>query len=82
MMLNLSLFCKSGICSTLWPVDTSYRISIYNHMSNSEDITPADIFTRTKFTNNKIKDIHVCGYPVYVLNPVLQQGHKILKWNP
>ena len=33
---------------------TSYAAYIYNHIPNSEDIAPADIFTGTKFTCQKL----------------------------
>ena len=61
---------------------TRYATYIYNHMPNSEDITPDDLFTGTKFTYHKIKDIHLWDCPVYVLDPTLQQGLKLLKWKP
>ena len=43
---------------------------------------PADIFTGTKFTLHKLKDIHVRDCPVYVLDTTLQQGSKLPKWHP
>ena len=31
---------------------------------------------------HKLKYIHMWGFPVYVLDPTLQQGHKLPKWQP
>ena len=61
---------------------TSYSTYIYNHMHNDEDIEPPDIFTGTKFTRHKLIYIHVWGFPVYVLDTTLQQGHKLPKCQP
>ena len=58
---------------------TSYAIYILNFMPNAEDISPAYIFTGTKFTCHKLKDINVLVCPVYVLDPMLQQGRKLPK---
>ena len=61
---------------------TSYASYIYNHMPNSEYILPADLFTGTKFTCHKLKYIHLLVCPIYVLDPTLQQGHKLPKCQP
>ena len=82
MMLHLSLFWKNIICSNLRPIDTSYDTYIYNHMTNAEDIVPADIFTGTKFPRHKLKYLHMWVFSVYVLDPTLQQGCKLLNFHP
>ena len=48
-------------------------------MPNSEEIAHADIFIGTKFHRHNLKYIHMWGYPVYVLDPTLQQGCKLPK---
>ena len=82
VMLHSSLLCENGIGSNLWTVDTSYNTYIYNCMTNAEDIVPSYLFPGTNFPCHKLKDIHGWGFPVYVLNPTLQQGRKLLKWHP
>ena len=82
MMIHLSLLWKNGIGSNLWPMATSYSTYTYNHMPNAEEIAPTDIFTGTKFTCNKLKYIHVWGCPVYLLDPIIQQGRKLPKCQP
>ena len=80
MMLHLSLFWKNGIGSNLWPMATSYSNYILNQMLNAEYIAPDYLFNGTKFPCNKLKYIHVWGCTVYVLDPTLQQGRKLPKW--
>ena len=55
---------------------------IHNHLPNDHDIAPADLFTGTQISRHKLKDIHVWGCPVYILDPTLQQGKKLPRWEP
>ena len=82
VMLHSSILWKDVIGLNLWPIVTSYITYIYNHMPNYEDIVTADIFTGTKFLRHKLKDNHMWGCPVYVLNSTLQQGRRFPKWKP
>jgi hypothetical protein len=46
-------------------------------------LAPIEVFTSTKFQNYKhLERCHVWGSPVFVLDPALQDGKKIPKWNP
>ena len=49
-----------------------YAISIYNHLPNERGIAPADLFTGTQINCHKLKDPHVWGCSVYLLDPTLQ----------
>ena len=60
----------------------NYTIYIYNHLHNERGIFPPDLFIGTKIPRHKLKDIHVWGCPAYVLDPTLQQGNKIPRWDP
>ena len=71
---------KNGIRSKLWPMANSYSNYILNQMLNAEYIAPDYLFNGTKFPCNKLKYIHVWGCTVYVLDPTLQQGRKLPKW--
>jgi hypothetical protein len=82
MMLHTSIRWKNGVDASLWPMATNYATYIYNHMPNSEGIAPIDLFAGTQFPRHKLKDIHVFGCPVYVLDPTLQSGKKLPKWQP
>ena len=82
MMLHSSIHWKNRINSSLWPMATSCVAYIYNRFPNKAGVAPADLFMGTQFPCHKLKDIHVWGCPVCILNPMLQQGHKLPKWQP
>ena len=82
LLLHASLRWKSGIDSSLWPMAVDYATYIHNHLPNDHGIAPADLFTGTQIPRHKLKDIHVWGCPVYVLDPTLQQGKKLPRWEP
>ena len=81
-MLHLSLCCKNGFGSNLWPMDTSYDTYIYDHTPNAKEIATADLFTGTKLHHHNLEYIHVWGCPVYVLETTLQKGRKLPKRHP
>ena len=82
MLLHASLHWKEGIDSSLWPMAVEYASYIYNNLPNTNGIAPADLFTGTQIPRHKLKDIHVWGCPVFVLDPTLQQGKKLPRWEP
>ena len=82
LLLHASLHWKEGIDSSLWPMAVEYATYIYNNTPNQNGIAPADLFTGVQIPRHKLKDIHVWGAPVYVLDPTLQQGRKLPKWEP
>ena len=45
-------------------------------------ISPNDIFLGTRVPRYKLRNMHMWGCPVYVLNPSLQAGKKIPHWEP
>ncbi len=51
---------------------------IPNHLSS---LTPLELLTKTKANHHDLLRTHVWGFPVYVLDPKLQDGQKIPKWN-
>ena len=44
-------------------------------------LTPMELLTKTKTDHRDILRSHVWGCPTYVLDPSLQSGKKIPKWN-
>ena len=60
------------------------QLHIWNHLPRGDTkLTPIEIFTGEKFANHDhLKRMHVWGCPVFVLDPKLQDGKKIPKWNP
>ena len=82
MMLHLSLRWEQGIDSLLWPMAVDYATHVYNHLPGPNGKCPADLFTGALITCHQLKNIHVWGCPVYVLDPTLQQGKKLPCWEP
>ena len=82
LLLHAALHWKSGIDSSLWPLAVSYAAYLYNHLPNAQGIAPADLFTRVQIPRHKLKSFHTWGCPVYVLDPKLQQGKKLPRWEP
>eukprot|EP00956_Cyclotella_meneghiniana_P031962 scaffold85834_cov44-Cyclotella_meneghiniana.AAC.3 len=67
---------------SFWALAMSYAIWCYNHVpSTRHGLTPEELWSRTKSARSEIKRAHVFGCPVYVLDPKLQDGQSIPKWN-
>ena len=68
----------------LWPFALEHAAHVWNHMPRCDSkIAPIELFTNEKLTDyNAIARLHVWGCPVYVLDPKLQDGKKVPKWNP
>ena len=83
LILHASAHWKNGIDSSLWPMaPVTYAAHLYNHLPNAEGLCPADIFTGSTVPRHQIKDLHVWGCPIYVLDPQLQGGQKLPRWEP
>jgi hypothetical protein len=82
LMLHASSHWKDGIDASLWPMAVQYATYLYNHLPNAQGLCPADLFTGSTIPRHRLKDIHVWGCPVYVLDPQLQAGQKLPRWQP
>jgi hypothetical protein len=65
-------------------IDELSSVHLYNHTPTlNAGIAPIELFTGTKSDHSALKNAHVWGCPVYVLEPSLTQaGGKIPKWQP
>lgn len=59
-----------------------YAEYLYNHLPNDKGIAPTDIFSGIQTPWHKLQDMHVWGCPTHVLDPNLQEGKKLLRWQP
>jgi hypothetical protein len=82
LLLHASSHWPDGLDGTLWPMAVDHAVYLYNTLPNSHGICPADLFTGTTIPRHKLRDLHVWGCPVYVLDPTLQQGKKLPRWQP
>ena len=56
---------------------------MHNHTPRKHDgLAPVEIWTRSKSTHTQLVNAHPWGIPAYVLNPRLQDGFKIPRFDP
>jgi hypothetical protein len=66
----------------LWPFAMKQAEWLYNRIPNRRTgLTPLEVFTKERADHRDLLRAHVWGCPVYVLDPILQDGKKIPKWN-
>ena len=83
LMIHASLHWPEAYDDSLWPMAVSYAADLYNHMPSMESgLSPAEIYSGAKSNHSLLKNAHPWGCPVYVLEPKLQDGAKIPKWQP
>ena len=67
----------------LLPFAMSHAVHLHNHLPRRIDkLSPIEIFTQSKCTYSQLKNAHPWGVPVYVLDPRLQDGFKIPRFDP
>ena len=84
MMIHSALHWPDSHNLDQWPMAMDHAVWIWNNLpSEGDGISPEEKFTRQKAPNyNHLRAAHVWGSPCYVLDPKLQDGHKIPKWSP
>jgi hypothetical protein len=61
----------------------SYAVHLHNHTPRRQDgLCPVEIWSKSKSNHSHLKNAHPFGCPVYVLDPRLQDGFKIPRWEP
>ena len=69
--------------TALWPMAVNHAVYLWNHVPDpATGLCSADLFTKTRFEQSKLLDVHVFGCPVYVLDKTIADGKKIPKWKP
>ena len=83
MMLHASIRWPETADATLWPMAVDYAVHVYNHVPGARTgQSPIDIFTGSLVPRHGLKDLHVWGCPCYVLDPKMQNGIKLPRWEP
>lgn len=65
-----------------WLLALKMAVDIHNTTPGASGLSPEEIFSKQKHQPDRLVDVHTFGCPVFVLDPTLQQGHKIPKWQP
>jgi hypothetical protein len=84
MLLHQALHWPDQTQLDLWPFALEHAVYLWNHLPRKDSLmAPVELFTGASFDNfEHIQRARVWGCPVYVLDPKLQDGHKIPKWDP
>eukprot|EP00804_Cyclotella_cryptica_P031100 CCRYP_011717-RC/>CCRYP_011717-RC protein AED:0.72 eAED:0.31 QI:0/-1/0/1/-1/0/1/0/345 len=83
-MVHVSLhWSERGVDDlALWGFAVKHAAWLYNRIPNSTSgLTPLELLTKTQADHRDLLWSHVWGCPVFVLDPKLQDGKKIPKWN-
>ena len=83
MMLHSAIHWPNMADQALWPMAVAHAVYIYNHVPLTElGVSPSDLFTKTRWEQQKFHDLLVWGCLVYVLDKQLSDGKKIPHWKP
>ena len=83
MMIHAALHWPDEFDENLWPFALSYAAWVYNHTPRLDShLSPNEIFCGVRNNCKHLRRAKVWGAPTYVLDPKLQDGHKIPKWRP
>ena len=83
MLIHSALHWPQLSDAALWPMAVAHAVYIWNHVPNpSTGLSPADLFTKTRWKLWQFLDLHVFGCPTYVLDSKLSDGKKLPRWSP
>jgi hypothetical protein len=82
MLLHAILRWPQAVSIEMWPFAVKLAVDIHNATPGPSGLSPEEIFSRQKARQDRLADFHTFGCPVFVLEPRLQQGLKIPKWQP
>jgi hypothetical protein len=82
-MLHTAYFWPENANICLWPQAVNYAVWVFNHLPFIKNgVGPNKMWSCTRFLTNGLNRAYVFGCPIYILDPQLQNGHKIPKWEP
>ena len=82
MMLHAKMRWPKAIGTKLWPMAMKHAQHLYNNVPNMNNVCPLDMILKTTVPRNHLRNMHVWGSPCYVLDPKLQDGGHIPKFEP
>ncbi|CAJ1961247.1 unnamed protein product [Cylindrotheca closterium] len=83
MLLHQMLHWPDEADHKLWPFAMDHAVYLWNHLPREDTKqAPIELMGGAKIDHHQwFKRLHVWGSPVYVLDPRLQDGKKIPKWD-
>ena len=84
MLLHVRIHWPDEFDPALWPFAVDYAVWIYNNMplADRANMSPNELFSKSKVGCSMLQRARVFGCPCYVLDSRLQDGRKIPKWKP
>ena len=70
------------VTSELWSTAVDYVMYLYNNLLNEQEISSADLFSEFTMPRYTLRDCHIWGCSVYVLDLALAAGKKLPRWQP
>ena len=83
MMIHAILHNPGEVQMDLWPFAIKYAVYIWNKMPRMESgLSPEEVFYNIKSDHEELRQAKCWGCPAYVLDPKLQDGKSLPRWNP
>ena len=83
MLLHAMIHWPEETELNLWPFAVDYAVYLWNLMPREKSgLSPTELFYATKSNHEELQNAKVWGCPVYVLDPTLQDGKKLPRWQP
>jgi hypothetical protein len=82
MMLHAKMRWPKAVKTELWPMAMKHAECIVNRVPRMNNVCALDVMLKTVVPRHGLQQLHVWGAPCYVLEPKLQDGHKIPKFSP
>ena len=83
MILHAAIHWPEETTMDLWPLAMDYAIYLWNRMPRKDSgFAPMEIFCGCKLDKQILRNCHVWGCPTYVLDPRIQDGKKLPRWQP
>jgi hypothetical protein len=83
MILHAAIHWPDSVTLDLWPMAMDYAVYLWNRMPRQDSgLAPIELFCGVKMDLKILRTARVWGCPVYVLDPMIQDGKKLPKWKP
>jgi hypothetical protein len=83
MLLYSMLHWPEETTLDLWPFAIDYAVYLWNRIPcEKSGLSPLELYYSTKSSHEELQNTKVWGCPVYVLDPKLQDGKKLPRWEP
>ena len=82
-MFHAALRWPNKFDKHLWPLAMNHAVHIHNHTPRKlEKLTPMELWTKSISNHSQLVNAHPWGCPMYILDPRLQDGFKIPRFDP